>query len=100
MKRKHKAGWVLLGLSRTGSILGFLITMDSACIVAEYPQMWVESLVLAVIFGSLTVWLYQYSERMDCRLHMTRLQILQAAQEAKKEMPARNCSYGQAKVAN
>ena len=77
-----------------------LATMQCACVVAEHPSCWLAALVLTLLFGALTAGLYRLAERIDRALHMTRLQVLQAAQAAKKEMPARNCSYGQAKVAN
>ena len=83
-----------------GCIICGLATMQCACIIAEHPSCWLAALVLTLTFGALTAGLYWLAERIDRALHMTRLQILQAAQEAKKEMPARNCSYGQAKVAN
>lgn len=83
-----------------GCILCGLATMQCACVMAEHPECWIESLVLTLTFGTLTAGLYRLAERIDRALRMTRLDVLRAAQAAKKEMPARNCSYGQAKVAN
>lgn len=87
-------------LANTGCLCSALITLQSVCIVAERPEMWAVSLVLTAAFGTLTYQLFRLAQRTDRKLHMTRLQMMQAVQAAKKEMPARNCNYGQAKVAN
>ncbi len=86
--------------SYAGSCICALAAGQCACIIAEHPECWIESLVLTVAFGTLATGLYRLAERIDRALHMTRLQILQAAQASKKEMPARSSNYGQAKVAN
>lgn len=91
---------ILNAAAHIGCILCGLATMQCACIIAEHPECWLAALVLTLLFGTLTAGLYRLAERIDRALHMTRLQVLQAAQAAKKEMPARSSNYGQAKVAN
>ncbi len=93
--------WKLLReASYAGSCICALATMQCTCVLAEYPQAWAVALGLALLFGILAACLYHLAQRIDRALHMTRLQILQAAQASKKEMPARSSNYGQAKVAN
>ncbi len=80
---------VLNAAAHVGCCICGLATMQCACIIAEHPSCWFAALVLTLTFGALTAGLYRLAERIDRALHMTRLQMLQAA--TKKAGHSGNC---------
>ena len=71
-------------LARMGCICTALATMQSACIIAEHPEMWVLSIIMTVWFAAVTYHLWQLAERLERRKHANRLSVLHDAQQARK----------------
>ncbi len=76
---------MIYALAQMACVLSALATLQSLCMMAEHPEMWGVSLVLTVWFAMLTRRLYQWIERRDRVRRMTRLQVLRAAQQQRKE---------------
>lgn len=54
-------------------------TLQSLCVLAN-QMCWRYAAILVLLFGSLTIILARVADSTTRRMHMTRLQILQAAQ--------------------